>query len=227
MKNVRLTLVSLTLGLAAMTAAWGAESVMNLISGGEAVQKEVTDTKAAYDTAVRRDKELGAEGPQLAAANEQLNKDIANFKKESDSVSQRTDDYKARCSPDKHLNSDEFKACTADKDQLNADIGKLGPERDEINKRIADLQAKINAHNEEAKGSGDRVHTAYNAYFASLKKEGAWLDQARTLMVSDAFKPLGAKASCPDVTKNPKKDEDQIKMSNDVVACLKKVSASS
>ena len=77
MNKSRLLVLLLALG---MTAAWGAESVMSLISNGEAVQKEVLDNKAAYDGANQRKKDLDTEGRQLVADQAKLGQDIAAHK---------------------------------------------------------------------------------------------------------------------------------------------------
>lgn len=228
MKNTRISLLSLALVLAgAMSAAWGAESVMSLISDGEAVQKQVMDTKDALTSAEKRDKELAVEAKQIQAGEDQVGKDSTQWQKDAEGLNARISDYKTRCGdPNKHLTPDEFKACTADKDQLTSDQARLEAQRADINKRISDLKPRADSYNSESKGSGDRVRSAYAGYNSSIKKEGAWLDAARNLMISDAFKSIGAKAKCPDVTKNPKTDEDQIKMTDDVLGCLKRVSAS-
>src|ERR1041384_4685050 len=61
MKSMRIPLITLALA-GAVTAAWGAESVMNLISSGEAVQKEVLDNKAKMDAAQQKNKDLAGQG---------------------------------------------------------------------------------------------------------------------------------------------------------------------
>lgn len=227
MKSMRFPMISLVLALAgAMTAAWGAESVMNLISSGEAVQKEVMDTKAKMETAVQKNKDMVAEGKQLTADENKIKSDIDAWTKENDGVKQRTAEYQTRCGADKQLTPDQFKACNADKDQLNADIAKVNSENAELNKRNTALNTKIPVYNDQVKaGPGDEKST-YDAFNAATKKEGAWLDAAREQLSSEAFKSYGAKAGCPDMNKAPKTTDAMIKMTDDVIACLKKVSNS-
>src|SRR5215469_4287536 len=104
MKNLRISLISLVLGLAlGSTTAWAAESVMTLISTGEALQKEVLDNKAKAESTDKANHDLAAEGKELAAANSQLNADINSMTNDANSVKQRTADYQNRCGPDKKL----------------------------------------------------------------------------------------------------------------------------
>ena len=225
MKSMRIPLITLALTLAAASAAWGAESVMNLISSGEAVQKEVMDTKAKAEATDKTNKELAAQGKELKAANDQLNADIAAYKKDGEAVTQRTNDYKSRCQG-KSVTADEAKACKTEADAINADIAKNNAQTSELKKRQDELFAKINKYNEAIKSNPAEQKSAYDAFNAATKKEGAWLDAAREQMSSEGFKAYGAKAGCPDVNKSPKTTEAMIKMTDEVLACLKKVSNS-
>ncbi|HEU5398088.1 MAG TPA: hypothetical protein VFV77_02310 [Gammaproteobacteria bacterium] len=226
MKTTRIFLISLALGLAgAGTAAWGAESVMALISNGESVQKEVLDTKAEMEAAEQKNKDLAAEANKLKSDQEQLTKDVAAWKQENADLSQRVADYKTNCSADKKLNQDQYNACKAQIAQLNQDITKVNNENADLNKRNKDINDRIPKYNADIHGIGDKIKEGYAAYNAALKKEAAWLDQARTQMSSSAFASYGKKAGCPDVNKNTKTAEAMIQMSAEVIACLKKVSA--
>jgi uncharacterized protein YlxW (UPF0749 family) len=226
MKSMRISVITLALSLAgAMTAAWGAESVMNLISSGEAVQKEVTDTKGSYDAAQTRKKELADEAKQFAMDQQKLGADVGQYQKDSDAVNQSTKDYQAHCGSDKKLTQDEFKACSAEQQQINSDVTRVKGEFPPLKQREDSLNAKIADYNKEATGIDSKVNSGYSSYTAALKKEGAWLDQARTLLVSDAFKSYGQKANCPNVNKPASTPEAANKMTDDVLTCLKKVSS--
>ena len=226
MKTIRLSLISLVLGMAGLvTAAWGAESVMTLISNGEAVQKEVLDNKAAMEAAEAKNKTLAAEGNRLTSDQKQLVADVAAWNKENDDLKARIADNQANCSPDKKLTPDQYTACKAQVAQLNSDIAKVNAENGDLNKRNKDITDRIPKYNEEIKSLPNDIKSSYEAYNAALKKEAAWLDQARAQMSSSAFAAYGKKAGCPDVTKNTKTAEAMIKMSGDVIECLKKVSA--
>lgn len=223
MNKMRIVLIPLVLGLA--TAAWGAESVMSLISNGEAVQKEVTDTKAAMESSEAKNKSLASEGNKLTSDQKQLVADVAAWNKENDELKQRIADNQANCAPDKKLTQDQYNACKAQIAQLNNDINKVNSENGDLNKRNKDINERIPKYNDAIKGIGDEIKQGFAAYNAALKKEAAWLDQARTQMSSSAFASYGKKAGCPDVNKNAKTPEAMIQMSNDVITCLKKVSA--
>ena len=225
MKSMRISVIVLGLGLASATA-WGAESVMNLISAGEAVNKEVNDTKAAYDAVQQKNKDLLGEEKELGAAEQKIQTDIQAYQSDSQKVQQSTTDYKARCGGGKQLTPDEYKACNADLTQINADVARVNGEFPTLKQREDQLNAKIAAHNEAGQGIDKKINDAYQTWNSSLKKQGSWLDQARSQLTSDAFKPYAAKAGCPDTTKPAKTADAQVKMATDVVACLKKVSNS-
>ncbi len=226
MKTMRISLISMVLGLAGLaTAAWGAESVMSLISNGEAVQKEVLDTKAAMEAAEKKNHDLAAEGNKLTSDQKQLTADVAAWNKENDDLKARIADNQTNCGPDKKLTQDQYNACKAQIAQLNTDIAKVNSDNADLNKRNKDLNTRIPQYNTDIKGIKGEVDSSYTAYNSALKKEGAWLDQARGQMSSSAFTAYGKKAGCPDVTKNTKTPEAMIKMSGDVIDCLKKVSA--
>ena len=222
MNKLRISLIPLMLGLA--TAAWGAESVMSLISNGEAVQKEVTDTKAAMEASEQKNKTLAAEGNKLTSDQKQLVADVASWNKANDELRQRIADNQTNCGPDKKQTPDSYKACKDQIAQLNSDIAKVNAQNGDLNKRNKDINERIPKYNEAIKGIGDEIKQGYAAYNAALKKEAAWLDQARTQMSSSAFASYGKKAGCPDVNKNTKTPEAMIQMSSDVIACLKRVS---
>ena len=226
MNKTRLSLISLVLGLAALaTTAWAAESVMSLISNGESVQKEVTDTKAAMEASEKKNHDLAAEGKKLSADQTQLTADVAAWNKKNDALKARIADNQTNCGPDKKLNQDQYNACKAQIAQLNTDINEVNAENADLNKRNKELNESLPKYNDSIKGIGDEIKQGYANYNAALKKEAAWLDQARTQMSSSAFASYGKKAGCPDVNKNAKTPEAMIQMSADVIACLKKVSA--
>jgi len=225
MKSMRIPLITLALTVGAVSAAWGAESVMNLISTGEAIQKEVQDTKAKAEATDKTNRELATEGKELSAANEQLKADIAAFTKDGESITQRSNDYKARCQS-KSVTADEAKACKTQADEINADITKNKAQSGDLKKRQDELFAKIAKYNEAIKTNPGEQKSAYDAFNAAAKKEGAWLDQAREQLTSEGFKAYGQKAGCPDVNKPSKTTEAMMKMTDEVIACLKKVSNS-
>ena len=226
MKSMRISMITLALALAGtVTAAWGAESVMNLISSGEAVQKETRDTKANYDDVQAKKAAMIAEAKQFGVDQNKLAADVAQYQKDSAAVNQSAADFKNRCGADKKLNQDEYKACTADQQQINADVTRVNAEFPALKQRKDTLDAKIAEYNKGAGGIDAKVNDAYKSWDGALKKEGAWLDQARSLLVSDAFKSYGQKAGCPAVGKPASTPEGADKMTSDILTCLKKVSS--
>jgi cell division protein FtsB len=224
MKSMHMPVITLALSLGAAGAAWGAESVMNLVNSGEAVQKELAATKARMDAAVQRNKDVAAQGNELAAEKAKLMADFADWQKENDDVKQRTTAFQNRCSPDRHLDQQQLNACKKDADELNADIAKVNSDNAELNKRNAALNARIPGYNDEAQKAPAEQDAAYEAYNAATKKERSWLDAARDQLANDAFKSYGEKAGCPDMSKPPQTTDAMVKMTDDIVACLKKVS---
>jgi uncharacterized coiled-coil DUF342 family protein len=226
MKSMRISMITLALALAGtVTAAWGAESVMNLISGGEAVQKQVHETKASYDAVQAKKAEMIAQAKQFGVDQNKLAADVAQYQKDSAAVNQSTADFKTRCGQDKKLNQDEYKACTADQQQINADVTRVNGEFPALKQRKDTLDAKIAEYNKGAGGIDAKVNEAYKTWDSALKQEGSWLDQARSLLVSEAFKSYGQKAGCPAVGKPATTPEGADKMTSDILACLKKVSS--
>jgi chromosome segregation ATPase len=226
MKSTRIPLIILALALAgAVTAAWGAQSVMNLISSGEAVQKEVAQTKAAYDAVQNKKKDMAAQAKQFGVDQNKLAADVAQYQKDSAAVNQSAADFKNRCGADKKLNQDEYKASTADQQQINADVTRVNGEFPALKQREDSLNAKIAEYNKSAGGIDGKVNDAYKRWDEALKQEGSWLDQARSLLVSEAFKSYGQKAGCPAVGKPATTPEAADKMTNDILTCLKKVSS--
>jgi len=224
MKSTRMSLITVALALGAAGAAWGADSVMNLVNSGEAVQKEVADTKARMDDAVKRNKDVAAQGNELAAEKAKLMADFADWQKENDSIKQRSTDFQNRCSPDKKLEQEQLRACKKDADELNRDIAKVNSDNADLNKRNDALNAKIQPYNLEAQNAPAEQDAAYAAYNAATKKERSWLDAARDQLANDAFKSYGAKAGCPDMGVPPQTTEAMEKMTDDIIACLKRVS---
>ncbi|HEY3646188.1 MAG TPA: hypothetical protein VGM16_12690 [Gammaproteobacteria bacterium] len=224
MTSLRVPVITLALSLGA-ASAWGAESVMNLISSGEAVQKDVTATKGRMDAAVQRNKDVAAQGNSLAAEKAKLMADFADWQKENDTVKKGTGDFQNRCSPDKKLEQEQRKACQKDADELNQDIAKVNSENAELNKRNDALNAVILGYNKEAQAAPAEQDAAYAAYNAATQKERAWLDAARNQLSTEAFKAYSDKAGCPDMTQPPQTTDAMVKMSDDIIACLRKVSS--
>src|SRR5262249_4856156 len=162
----------------------------------------------------------------LATDQEKLKQDIAAYQTDSAKVQQSIADYKARCGGGKQLSQDEYKACNADQTQINADVARTNGEFPTLKQREDQLNAKIADQNKDGNGIDKRINDAYQTWNSALKKQGSWLDQARSQITSDAFKPYAQKAGCPDTTKPAKTADAQIKMADDVVASLKKVSNS-
>ena len=226
MTSLRVPVITLALALSAASAAWGAESVMNLISSGEAVQKDVAETKARMDAAVQHNKEVAAQGNALAAEKAKLTADFASWQNENDDIKKRSGEFQNRCSPDKKLEQEQLRACKKDADELNQDINKVNGDNAELEKRNAALNARILSYNQEAQKAPAEQDAAYAAFNASTQKERGWLDSARNQLATDAFKSYSDKAGCPDMTRPPQTTDAMIKMTDDIITCLRKVSSS-
>lgn len=226
MKSMRIPLITLALTVGAASAAWGAESVMNLISTGEAVQKEVTDTKAKTEASEKQNKDLAQEGRDLNTAQTKLNTDIQALNKDADSITQRRADFATQCPSGKTFTPDQLTACKNSAAQINADIAANTAKNAELKKRQDDFTSKAKSYNETVKNNPGDVKGAYDAFNAAIKKEAAWLDAARDRISSEGFKSYATKAGCPDVNKPSKTTEAMMKMTDEVIACLKKVSNS-
>lgn len=221
----RIASLALGLGLAGIvTAAWGAESVINLISEGETVVANVKSTQAAQDEITHKNKSLAAEGPQLVAEQKKIQDDIAAYKQKVADVKTQEDDYKAKCqNKDKNLKPDEFKACTAQRQQITAMIDQVNKEPVALNKRQSDFNARATAYNKDAQDLKTAAPKASNDYSDALTKEEAWIDRVRTFLLSPAVQPYAKKAGCPNVEKPAKNIEGVNKMSVQALACLKKI----
>lgn len=224
MNKIRIFTLSLLLGLVgAYTAAWGAESVMSLISTGEALQSEVQSTKTAMDDLIKENKQQAAEGQKLQGENKQLVQDIGDWQKQNDGIKQNMADYKVKCQG-KQLNQDDYKACKAQLDEINASITKINNDNAVLVKRQNDFKTRADKFNEDVKTLPQRQNQATDTYKSAFQKEQSWLYQARTLVASEAFQPYAKKANCPDAQKSPKTEDQVNKLSQDILACLKRVS---
>jgi chromosome segregation ATPase len=224
MKNtVRIIGIASILSFAGLLAtSWGAESVSALISQGEELVGKVRSSQDALDAAVKFNKDLASQGKQIMAEQQQLKADIDAYKKQNDDIKQQSADYKAKCDG-KQLNQSQFADCKAQLAQINTAIDNVNAQPAKLNKRQNDFLAQANKYNEEVKTAPKKVTTADDAFRGALADEYSWLDKARTLILSPAFQPYAKKAACPDV-KNPAKSvEENLKISDEIIACLKKV----
>ncbi|MGH8396708.1 MAG: hypothetical protein ACRETA_00480 [Gammaproteobacteria bacterium] len=223
--TVRIAALALTLGLAGvLTTAWGAESVVNLISQGESVTTAVNSAKSARDAAVEKNNALAAEGKQIVAEQQKLQADIGALKTKEDSIKQETDAYKSNCqSTSKRLSPDQYNACKAQHDQIQSDIDQAKTQPPILQKRQADFIARATKYNQEIKDQPKQVSAADTKYRNSIPALENWVDAARTMVASAAFQPYAKKAGCPNVMKPPKSLEAMMTMSNEILTCLKKV----
>lgn len=221
----RIASLALGLGLAGIvTVAWGAESVINLISEGESVVSNVRTTETAQEAVTKKNKALAAEGPQLVTDQKKLQDDIAAYTKQVDAVKAQSADYKAKCQDkDKNLKPDEFKACQAQRAQITALIDQVNKEPQVLNQRQKDFNDRANAYNKATQDIKTEAPKASNDYSNALTKEESWIDRVRTFLLSPAVQPYAKKAGCPDVEKPAKDIEGVNKMSVKALACLKKI----
>jgi predicted nucleic acid-binding Zn-ribbon protein len=223
--TLRIFTLAFILGLAgALTAAWGAESVVELITQGEASAAKMNSAKDALDAAMTKNNTLALEGNQIKAQQQQIQSEITAYKQKVDDVKTETDNYKTTCNG-KQLNPDQYKACKAQIAQVNSDITAVNAEQKKLNKLQSDWQSRAVKYNQEVQTTPKEVREADNKYRTAMADQYQWLDKARDMVASPAFQPYAKKSGCPDVRKPAKTSEAAIKMSEDILACLKKVAS--
>ena len=220
--TIRTVTLFLALGLAgALATAWGAESVMDLISQGESVMAKVASAKAAVNDIMQKNTALKAQGPQLQAQASKLQADIAAYHQASANLNQKIDAYNTQC---KHPKTDEqYKTCKAQNAELKQESDNLSGQPASLNARENALNAAAKTFNQQAKALPDQVKAAENAYDNALKYQYDWLDRARDQVASPAFQPYAKKYHCPNVMKPAKTQEQANTMSDQILACLKRV----
>ncbi|MGA9853304.1 MAG: hypothetical protein WBR15_10270 [Gammaproteobacteria bacterium] len=222
---VRIVTLSLALGLAgALATAWGAESLVNLITKGEAVAATVKSSKAELDAATQKNNALAAEGKDIEAQQQQLQADIAAYKQKVANVNTETANYKATCNG-KQLTQDQYKSCKAQNAQINADIQAVNTQPAKLKKRQDDFISRATNYNQQVKSAPNQVRAADTKYRNALASQVSWLDDARDMVATAAFQPYAKKAGCPDVMKPPKSLDQVTGMSDGILSCLKKVAS--
>ncbi|MGA9855640.1 MAG: hypothetical protein WBR29_10225 [Gammaproteobacteria bacterium] len=219
-----IALVSVFTLAGVLTAAWGAESVTSLISQGEDVIAKTNTTKATLDAAIKNNDALVAEGKSIQAEQQKLQADIDALKKASADFNQKASDYEATCAKPK--TTDQYNACKAQNTELKQQSDQLKAEPAQLNKRQNDFIAQATKYNQEVKTAPKEVTASQTAWRNALINQYQWLDKARVLVASPAFEPYAKKAGCPDVKNPAKTDEAGMKMSDEILACLKKVAGS-
>lgn len=220
--TVRIFMLATIIGLAApLTAVWGAESVASLITQGEAAVAKSNSSKDALDAAVKKNDSLVAEGKSITAEQQQLQADIDALKKASADYNQKASDYEAACAKPK--TTDQYNACKAQNAELKQTSDQLKSEPAQLTKRQNDFIARATKFNQEVKAAPKEVEAAQNAWRKALIDQYSWLDKARVMVASPAFEPYAKKAGCPDVKNPAKTDEAAMKMSDEIITCLKKV----
>jgi len=219
-----ITLVSI-LGLAgALTAAWGAESVVDLITKGESAMAAAKSAKAELDTALDKNKGLAVEGKQIQAQQQQIQAAIAAYKQKVADVKTETANYQKNCSG-KQLNQDEYKACKAQLATVNQDIADVNSMSPKLTQQQNAWQTRAVKYNQLVQTSPKEVRAADSKYRSAIASQYEWLDKARDRVAQPAFQPYAKKYGCPNVQKPPKNPDAAQKMSDEILACLKKVAS--
>lgn len=220
--TLRIVTLSLALGLAgALATAWGAESVMDLISQGESAMAKVKTAKTTLEVITQKNTALQAEGTQIQAENTKLQADIAAFKQQVADYNQKATAYKQQCSSAK--TDDQVKACNAQHTALQQESDDLKNKPATLNTREKDFIAKATAYNQQVKALPNDLKTAESNYRTALSYQYAWLDKARDQVAQPAFKPYAKKFNCPNVMKPAKTQDEADTMSDQIIACLKRV----
>ncbi|MGH8369498.1 MAG: hypothetical protein ACRESC_00830 [Gammaproteobacteria bacterium] len=221
--KIRIASLALGLGLAGTVAvAWGAESVINLVSQGEVAIRNVKDSRAAYEDGLKRNKDLAAQSQQITADNQQLQAGIDAYNKQSSAVKQEIADYTAKCSG-KKLKQKEYDECTATQSKVSKDVDAANAVPATLNKQQANLAVRVNKYNSDMKDMQVSAPKLQSDFTDKLSKDEDWLNKVRDFIASPAVQPYAQKANCPD-TKNIAKNVDQvIDQSEKYLACLKKI----
>jgi len=220
--TLRIVTLSLMLGLASvLTTAWGAESVMDLISQGESNIANVKAAKAALDDITQKNTALQSQGTQIQAENTKLQADIAAFKQQVADYNQKATDYKQQCSSVK--SNDQVKACNAEHSALQQESDDLKNKPATLNAREKAFIAQATTYNQQVKELPNQLKTAEDKYRNAVSFQYAWLDKARDQVASPAFQPYAKKYHCPSVMKPAKTQEEADSMTDQILACLKRV----
>lgn len=226
--TVRIVTVSIILSLGgALTAAWGAESVMDLISRGESTMAKVESSKAALEAITQKNIALKAQGEQINAENAKLQAGIAAFKQASADLNQKITAYNQTC--DHPKTDDQYKSCKAQNQELQQESARLKSKPDELNQQQKTWIAAATAYNQQVKDLPAQAKDADSKYRNSVSYLYDWLDKARDMVASPAFQSFAKKsnAGCPNVMKPPKTLDGVMDMGNQIIHCLKKVAGTS
>ncbi|MGH8336778.1 MAG: hypothetical protein ACRETL_08185, partial [Gammaproteobacteria bacterium] len=196
--TVRIVTLALALGLAsALTTAWGAESVGNLISQGESVITAVNSAKAARDAAVQKNNALAAEGKQITAEEQQINAGIAALNQRASQVKSEAADYEQSCVKTKPPTQDKFNACKAQQVQVKDDIAAVNAQPAKLKQQQDAWVGRATKYNQEIKDAPKQVRVADTAYRNTIPALEDWNNAARTMVASAAFQPYAKKVGCP------------------------------
>lgn len=224
--TLRMIMIVSLLSLAGvLSAAWGAESVASLITQGEEIINRIHTHKAAFDTAMDKNKALVGQGKQITSEMEKLKADIAAYKAQNAAIKTQTADYQKKCNG-KQLNPDAFAACKAQLAKINQEIDQNNAQPAKLNQRQNALMANAKKYNADVVAVPKVVKAQEHAYEGALADQQSWLQKARTLVSQPAFQPYAKKNGCPNVGKTPKTLDAIMTMSEDIIACLKKVANS-
>lgn len=221
--KLRIASLALSLGLAGMvTLAWGAESVINLISQGDVAIKNLKASKVAYENGLTQNKALADEAKQISVDNQKLSAAIDDYKKQSAGVKQQIDAYSAKCSG-KKLDRKTYDECKAEQPKVSSAVDAVNAIPAKLNKQQSDLVARSNQYNknmQDLQASAPKLQKDYNE---KLTTDESWLNQVRNFAASPAVQPYAKKAGCPDTNKIAKNVGQVIDQSEQYLACLKKI----
>lgn len=246
--NTKLRIVSLALGLGlagVVTVTWGAESVMSLISHGEVAVRELKSSRAAYKNAEKQNKDLAAEGKQIAVDTQKHNQEVIAFKARRAALSKKYAEFTARCAAKKDKKKDNnkataqpnqkkqyetyqeqrahYKQCLADQKKLVAETKEVNAVPAKLNKESADLNTRSDQYNKHVKEFMTNAPKLQNTFTDKLNTDEDWLNKVRSFVASPAVQPYAKKAKCPDTKKIAKDVTQVIEQSEQYLACLKKI----
>ena len=174
------------------------------------------------DDAVLQNRQLAALGQQLQYDQAQLREDMAAWQKRDATDQLVRDRYQVECTQP-GLSDTQYQSCLQRSQDLNAEIAALNSANAGLNQRNDALNARVQDYGRQSGAAAGAVPDAYSAYTAALKSEADWLDRARYLVNSTAYRSAATAAGCPDVMVSPKTVDAMHELSTSLIACLKRM----
>lgn len=205
-------------------SAWAAESVSQLINEGVPIIAAAKQAEAAQNDIKQRNMQLAAESEQLKTDQATLKTQVTAFQDQQNKVNDLVSAYKKTCAG-KTLPEDKYKTCkeqettiTEAASSVNAAQAPIVKQQDSFNARVTAFQASL----QQLKADAPKAASDYEV---ALNNEQNWLNRTRNFLLTPAVRRLANKARCADFRTAPQGVSGLNQMSDDALACLKKIKA--